>query len=180
MKKILTAAVFAATLFLSSCSSDLFVAKTITLTFEFKNFGADADASAGSCYLAGGFTKNGWGDMKAYPVTFAGGNSNVVTVPDQGTIDKILFRLSTTGWSNPDGIDMSVLEPNAWNNLADDHSYDSGDPNWGIGPGNGETAGAGVASPSGGFAFGNTYAVVINGNGGTGRASLAIDGVTYW
>lgn len=140
------------------------------ITFQFRNFTGLANGTAD---LVGDFTVNGW-THGAYTLNFdASGNADV-TVSDQEGLNKILFRLVVGGgdWGAPAGVDYSVLEPNAWDNLDDDHSYESGDSNWGIGN-------EGEAKPDGGFAFGSDYTVTIDAAGG-GRASMAIDGTTVW
>jgi hypothetical protein len=163
---------------LSSCSDDLFKANAapMTLTFQFENFaGSPAD-----CILAGGFDSHGWDVTPAgYQVTWTGGNSNTVTVPNQISTDKILFRLVDSSWGTPTGIDYSVLEPNAWGSLSDHQSYASTDPNWGVGNGAGD-AGSGIAGPGTWVPDGSTHAIVIDAKNGAGRASLSVDGTVYW
>jgi hypothetical protein len=140
------------------------------ITFQFRNFIGAANTSPS---LVGDFTEDGW-THDVYVLNFDGDGNADVEVANQENLAKILFRVVVGGgdWSAPSGVDYVVLEPNAWNNLEDDHSYDSGDTNWGIGN-------DGEAKPAGGFVFGTNYTVTIDAAGNS-RASLSIDGTTVW
>ena len=147
-----------------------------TLTINFSNF---IDSAGVTTSLPGGWSVDDWGNgFSTYEFTFDGSGNGTVTISDQTSFGTILFRLANSDWSTPTGVDYSVLEPNAWNDVTDGHSYDSGDSNWAIGN-------DGEAKPSGDFQLGTDYTITIDADPDDNsavdsRATLAIDGTVVW
>lgn len=152
-------------------SMDTATGADISLGFYFKNFSGAADVTAD---IVGAFTNSGW-TPGAYAVNFDQSGNAFVKVPGQTSIDSILFRLSNGSWGSPTGIDYTLIEPNAWNDLDDDHAYDSGDSNWAIGN-------SAEAKPASNFVLGNKYIIIIDqqtdseGNATRAKMSIATDG----
>ncbi|AFG38391.1 hypothetical protein [Spirochaeta africana] len=166
-KAIIIAGAIVFAIALVGCDTALHNAEDAQLTFKFVNFDAAEGVDAN---LAGGFDAGEWGNW-AHTFTFTDGGTEVTLA--QRNLESVLFRFATDGWADPDGIDYDVLEPNAWNSVDDGHSYDSGDPNWGIGN-------AGEAKPEGGFMPGGQYEIVIDALDGDSRAKMTIDGEVVW